>query len=111
VSWQGQGIFIFFQQVQTGSVAHLTFYSIGTAPSSRIQRPGREGDRSHPSGAGVLFDWSLTCISTPSICLNGVERQNVFSLHVAKPAEEHCCLALVVFFYGSHFVVVYNMTK
>jgi hypothetical protein len=97
----GARVIYFFQQVQTGSVAHLIFYSICEALSSRIQRPGREGDRSPPSGTEVQSDWSWTCISTPSKCLNGVDRQNVFTLHAAKPAEGRCCIALVVVFMGA----------
>jgi hypothetical protein len=37
----GARVIYFFQQAQTGSVAHITFYSVCMALSSRIQRPGR----------------------------------------------------------------------
>ena len=85
----------FFQHAQSGSVAHLNFYSIGTG---FLPVGTTAGAWSWPFTSIWCRDWNLfmlACISTQSLCLNGVDRQNVFVLHVAKPAEGRCCLALV----------------
>ena len=59
-----------------------------------VKRPGREVDHSLPFSVEVEIVWRWTCNSTPSVCRNGDNRRNFFTLHVTKPAEGRCCLAI-----------------
>jgi hypothetical protein len=55
----------FLHDVQTGSGAHRTSYSMGTVGSfSGVKRPGREADHSPPASAEVKKMWIY--ISTPT---------------------------------------------
>jgi hypothetical protein len=60
--------------VQNGSGAHAASYSMGTAVFPGAKRPARRVDHSLPFSAEVNDEWIYT--STPSICLNGVDRES-----------------------------------
>jgi hypothetical protein len=68
--------FSFLQNIQTGSGAHPASNSMGNivySPKGKVA--SCEVDRSPPSSAEVMSEWSYT--SAPPLCLHGVDRDNL----------------------------------
>jgi hypothetical protein len=67
----GAGNFSLHHRIQIDSGAHPASYPMGSSGFSLgVERPGREGDHSHPSSAKVKNARSYT--STPPVRLHGV---------------------------------------
>jgi hypothetical protein len=81
--------FLFSKNLQTGSRAHPASCSVGTgAPSLGVKWPGHYVKHSPPFNAKVKNERSYT--ATPTICLHGVNRENVAFTH------SHVCDGLIL---------------
>jgi hypothetical protein len=72
---KGQEIFMFPQNIHTGSEAQSACYAMGTVLVPGVQQLVHEVDHSYPPTAKVMNGWSY--ISTSPICLHGVDRENL----------------------------------
>jgi len=67
----------------------------------RVKRPEHEADHSPPSSAKTKNDW--ICTSTPSICLQGVDRHN-FTFAFTLIFLDRCWISVKIYQY--HFLPV-----
>lgn len=74
-SWQGQEIFFFLRNIQTGCDAHPASYSVGIGGSfPESKEPGCEIDHSPLFSAVVKNEW--LSMSAPPVCLHDVHRNS-----------------------------------
>ena len=116
-SWQGQEIFFFLQNIQTGSDAHPVSYSMGTGGSyPESKEPGCEVDHSPLFSAAVKNEW--LSMSAPPVCLHDVHRNCfIFIFHHSydillnplKPELNSICYLLALL--GAHHFLHVNRIR